>query len=458
MADAFRARMLEKALQSKPKYDPTKKVERYRPGKAPAWVQDEDDDDEGLVRKSAALSVTEPAKSKRQIYEGDIVSGPSVAEVQAAVTTEDDEDAEERRLRLKARALARKEELEIVDGAVASESFMQKLIEKEEEEAEDIETRRERMKQRALEKRREEEAALAVAAQQEAEEEEEESEYESTYETDDSEDISGPRLLLKPVFVPKSNRDTLADREKMELEAIALEDAERKVKEERKKQSKQLLIESLRRDEELEAAGGEKDAEQEEMPDDTDLNNEEEYESWKIRELRRVKRDRDEREARSAELADLERRKNMTEEEKQEEDKRLAALKPKEKAKYNFLQKYYHKGAFFQDKAITGDEPIYLRDYAEATNEDKVDKSKLPKAMQVRRGQFGRAGRTKYTHLLDQDTTYVNKEQVATQGTAFMAEALQPLQVDDKIRIKVQNQLAGYKGANELVRPSRKKK
>lgn len=34
-----------------------------------------------------------------------------------------------------------------------------------------------------------------------------------------------------------------------------------------------------------------------------------------------------------------------------------------------------------------------------------MDKSALPKAMQVRRDKFGKLGQTKYTHLADQDTT-----------------------------------------------------
>ena len=49
------------------------------------------------------------------------------------------------------------------------------------------------------------------------------------------------------------------------------------------------------------------------------------------------------------------------------------------------------------------DEDIYSRDFAAPTLDDHFDKTVLPKVMQVK--NFGRSGRTKYTHLVDQDTT-----------------------------------------------------
>ncbi len=46
---------------------------------------------------------------------------------------------------------------------------------------------------------------------------------------------------------------------------------------------------------------------------------------------------------------------------------------------------------------------VIQRETNAPTQFDRVDKSLLPAVMQVK--NFGRAGRTKYTHLKDQDTT-----------------------------------------------------
>jgi len=141
-----------------------------------------------------------------------------------------------------------------------------------------------------------------------------------------------------------------------------------------------------------------------------------EFEAWQQRELGRLAADRLAREAQSAEKEELARLRGMTQAERAAWEAEHPAAPPaaaadKEKRKWVFLQKYYHKGAFFQSGAddafgTVGTFDILRRDFSEATGEDVgADRSLLPKPMQVRKGTFGRAGQTKWTHLSAEDTT-----------------------------------------------------
>ncbi len=67
------------------------------------------------------------------------------------------------------------------------------------------------------------------------------------------------------------------------------------------------------------------------------------------------------------------------------------------------VQKYHHKGSFYMDQdSLAGSEDVRRREVDEPTLEDKTDRASLPAVLQVKK--FGFRGRTKYTHLLDQDT------------------------------------------------------
>ena len=247
-------------------------------------------------------------------------------------------------------------------------------------------------------KKDEEEEELLAKVEDEEEEEEEVSEYE---DYTDSEDETGPRL--KPVFVRKRERITLTDAEKEEIQLKQQKEADRRAAEERRRTTLKIIEDDIRRE----------DIEKEDQKEEeaikrgiatvlTDDETEETaYEYWKLRELKRIKRDKEESEAYVRERQEVERLRLMTEEERQQELK----INPKivtnaaPKGKYKFLQKYFHRGAFYLDH----EDEVFKRDFAQPTLEDHFDRTTVPKVMQVK--NFGRSGRTKYTHLVDQDTT-----------------------------------------------------
>lgn len=150
------------------------------------------------------------------------------------------------------------------------------------------------------------------------------------------------------------------------------------------------------------------------------------YEAWKLRELKRLKRDAEEREEDAQEKAELLRRRNMTDEERMEEDRRLGKLTSDEarqqKPKMQFLQKYYHKGVFYMDNdSVKQPDDVRAKDYNAPTLGDHTDKEKLPQIMQVK--NFGKRGRTKYTHLVDQDTTLRGMQRVDVRPDRHVMES-----------------------------------
>ena len=124
-----------------------------------------------------------------------------------------------------------------------------------------------------------------------------------------------------------------------------------------------------------------------------------------MREFKRVVRDRCKQRLEMQEEEERERLRNMTEEERVVRDE-TESVKRRQRARQGkvedvaFMQKYYHKGAFFQDAgddefATTEKAEIFNRDFNEATNAEKgVDRTTVPEAMRLRQGQFGKAGRS----------------------------------------------------------------
>lgn len=274
----------------------------------------------------------------------------------------------------------------------------------------------------------------------------------SASSADDSDGPEEDRLLLKPTFRQKDQRVALMA--VMEEEARqAEEEAERarKVAEEKQKESRELLKRTI--EESAAAAEAErvrKEIGQEtwsdnELPDDEISDEDAAYEAWKLRELGRLRRDYMKEVQRLEEEANIERRRLMTEEERRLDDAKLDSAAPSKavhKGRMNFMQKYYHKGAFFQEPATGEEEVTFRKDFAAPVPEDAVDKSLLPAIMQVRRGDWGKKGRSKHTHLRDVDTT--DRTAAWSQQDVF-----------DQQRGK----MGGLKGAkDDLDRPSSKRK
>ena len=132
------------------------------------------------------------------------------------------------------------------------------------------------------------------------------------------------------------------------------------------------------------------------------------YELWKARELKRLLRDRLAQEKAAQEQKEVERRRNMTEAERLEENAREHIGEKKQKVAYNFMQRYYHRGAFMPQSLSKEDEAVLDRDFNLPTGEDKMNKEALTKYYQKRTGKAGRKGQSKYTHLTDVDTTNFN--------------------------------------------------
>ena len=155
------------------------------------------------------------------------------------------------------------------------------------------------------------------------------------------------------------------------------------------------------------------------LPDDTDDQNDiTEYNNWKERELKRIKRDIEKYEAYLKNQEEIKKRRLMSESEIKEDNLRLGAdsTKNRFRSKISFLQKYYHKGVFFQDEAEDDPNHIYNRDFNLPTWEDTIDKSNLPKLLAKRRGNVWKKSQSKYTHLNDADTTNFDKNFVVPEN------------------------------------------
>ncbi len=228
--------------------------------------------------------------------------------------------------------------------------------------------------------------------------------------------------MMRPVFVSKNARSTVKDEAQLAAEEEEAARAKAAEEQERVAASKQLLGERVA--EAKSAAAAALVQKKEFVPINVDdVDETQEYELWKVRELSRMKREREERRIWVEQKAEVERRRLMDDDEILAED---GDRGKGEKAKLKFLQRYYHKGAFYQDelKQQYGDEDFSAPTGADA---DIADKSLLPAVMQVR-SKWALRGRTKYTHLTNEDTTFAGGQSDRARFGELPAELVQSIE------------------------------
>jgi len=403
------------------------KVQRYISGKRPDYARkysdsESEEEEEDFSNKKrdhhryddSRSPSPESRRRDEEMPDMGAVNDPRLRRLLAARMREEesDEDEGDRMDRLKRRR--RVIEPEVVEDEEVEDKKM-KIVKEESDDDDDDESddsdssdedldedaiarRRELMRQRALYRAQAGEVVEEVMTKEEEKSGPDSDEEETSEEETDSEEEEGARL--KPVFVRAKDRLTIQEREREEQKARQLEKEMARAAEERRRQTLRMVEDEVRKTTMAERMVNDEGLGMEEVVTD-DENDEIEYEAWKVRELKRLKRDREELEILAKEREEAERFRNQTEEEKRMElrENPKQITNKAAKGKYKFMQKYYHRGVFY----MAEEENLLKRDFTQPTLEDNFNKSVLPKVMQVK--NFGRSGRTKYTHLVDQDTT-----------------------------------------------------
>jgi microfibrillar-associated protein 1 len=229
---------------------------------------------------------------------------------------------------------------------------------------------------------------------------------EESSEEESSSEEEAPKKLLRPVFLKKNERNKVAAPVKTAEEVAAEEETRRQ------EQSRALVQEQVQQ-RAAERAAGKKDWDDDvedadiNAIDDTDgLDPDAEYAAWKLRELKRIKRERLAIEEAEAERAEIERRRNLSAAERDAEDRAFIEQQKEERADRGdaqFMQKYFHKGAFFTEELK--ELGVDRRNLMNARFEDQTNREVLPEYMQIRdMTKLGKKGRTRYKDMKSEDT------------------------------------------------------
>lgn len=261
---------------------------------------------------------------------------------------------------------------------------------------------------------------VTVESEDEVDEEEEDegSEEEESSEEESSEEETPKRVLLRPTFIKKDKRKGNDENNKGQpasATAVADTAAEAEACRAQRQEKADFLVRDQLEKEAMARLAGKKAwdedenvaAEEEELDDRDGLDEEAEYAAWKLRELKRIKRQREAIEQAEKEREEIERRRALAPEEREREDQEYIQKQKEEKeagrGQPGFMQRYFHKGAFFRDDLER--EGLDKRNIMGARFADETNREVLPEYMQIRdMTKLGRKGRTKYRDLRSEDT------------------------------------------------------
>lgn len=393
----------------------TTKVRRYRPGKVPEWMAPGADTPQ--FQHGEVLDPMNELELQKESYGRERRIGmPSIVVEQSNVVGRDigsrqvaaptivlkkngHDEGDNARVRREPRVVRRATVVQHSDAP------------KNDDGHDDIDARRLALKQRLMEEERERQKNEAGGLSDIEDSDADSDEY--TTGSDESDD-NAP--LAKPVFVRKVERKTLEEREAIEREEIE-RFAQEKVRAARQAQeTRKIAVQKIEEEKAQEEAAKAGPQGADEIVTDDEIEPEADYEKWKEREMDRLRVAFETKLKREFEEHEKEIWKNMSDSEKERylADKTKRAKeshlsKMHSKKNWSFLQKYYHKGAFFQDEAEYKGEKAPLvgslkeRDVSAPTGDDVFDKNLLPEVMRVK--NFGKRSQSKWTHLAAEDTT-----------------------------------------------------
>jgi microfibrillar-associated protein 1 len=285
-------------------------------------------------------------------------------------------------------------------------------------------------------------------------------EEESSEEDESSSEDERPAIRTRPVFIRKNQREAINSSANGAGPPKTSQDAQWEDEQARKKERADAMIqEGLEKQAQARAAGkkhwDDEDNIVDDIDDTDDLDPDAEYAAWKLREIKRLKRDQDAIIAAEKEHEEVERRRNLSKEEREAEDREFIEAQKAEregKGTMGFKQKYFHKGAFYTEDL--GD--LAKRDIMGGRYEDDSRmKEALPEYLQVRDAtKIGKKGGTKYKDMKSEDTgrwgDFLGRKGPPRDGGNFNGS-------DDRFRPDHDRDRQGPSGANASALGERKR-